>query len=177
MCVVYIFIFHFLKINNMPFDNLSNKHFSAAEKTAITNALNALDTAFAGKLATLTPEERNQYGSVNETNKLITNKTRDYRINEPNLSSPDVDWTEFLVDFESRAVLQATILRLQGLIVNLNSAKIAHDYDNYQASLRDYNYSKYKNDSGVQGYEVKVNELAQFFTGGANSNAKKTTEE
>ena len=161
----------------MPFDNLSNKHFSAAEKTTITNALAALDAAFTSKLATLTPEERNQFGSVNETNKLITNKVKDYRVNEPNLSSPDVDWTEFMADFESRAVLQATILRLEGLIVNLNSAKIAHDFDNYQASLRDYNFSKYKNDSGVQGFEIKVKELAQFFTGGGSSSTKKTTEE
>lgn len=163
----------------MPFDNLSNKHFSAAEKTAITNALAALEAAFAGKLATLSPEERSKYGSINEQNKLIATKVKDYRASQPALSTPDVDWTEYLADFDSRETLQAAILRLESLLVGIKSAKIAHDYDNFQAALIDYDYSKYKLNSGVLGYETKVNEIAQFFTGGANTSntAKKDATE
>lgn len=150
----------------MPFDNLSNKHFSATEKTTITNTVAALETAFAGKLATLTPEERTEFGSINEQNKLVTNKVKDYRINEPALSSPDVDWTEYMADFDSRALLQATILRVESLLVGLKSAKIAHDFDDFKAALVDYDFSKYKLKSGVLGFETKVNEIAQFFIGG-----------
>jgi len=147
----------------MPFTNFDNRHFSATEKTALAQAISTLETLLSPKLANLSPEERLQYGSVNEQNKLIINKVKDYRDNSPALSSPDVDWAEFAADFDTRSVLGSTILSLQSLIQSLENAKILHDWDNYQASLDDYKYSKYKNETKAHGYEVKVNELKQFF--------------
>lgn len=41
----------------MPFLNFESRHFSDAEKAAISTALQDLQTALAGKIATLTPEE------------------------------------------------------------------------------------------------------------------------
>ena len=147
----------------MPFDNLNNVHFDATEKAAVAAALNALEAAFAGKLANLTAEERQKYGSVKERNKLFVNKVMDYHISQPNLSSPDVDWGEFKEDFASRQLLENAILRLQSLIQSMDNAKILHDYDNYGAALRDYDYTKYKASTNAPGYEVKANELKQFF--------------
>lgn len=160
----------------MPFDNLSNKHFDAAAKTAINTAITALENAFAGKLANLSPEERQKYGSVNEQNKLIINKVRDFRNSQPTLSSPDIDWTEFANDNDSRDVLQNIIQRMQGLIDGITNAKILHDFDNYQAALLDYEYAKYKFSTQTPGYETKVNELKQFFTGGTHSATPTTPE-
>lgn len=147
----------------MPFDNLNDVHFDATERSAVVAALTALDAAFAGKLANLTAEERQKYGSVNERNKLFVNKVMDYHLSQPNLCSPDVDWTEFKEDFASRQLLENAILRLQSLIKGMDNAKILHDYDNYTAALRDYDYSKYKASTNSPDYEVKVNELKQFF--------------
>lgn len=155
----------------MPFTNFDNRHFTDAEKTALNTTMNLLETAFEGKLANLSPEERQQYGSVNEQNKLIINKVKDFRDNQPMLSSPDVDWDEFQKDYDTRAFLQASIQRLQSLIDGLGSAKILHDWDNYQASLTDYDFSKYKATTQATGFGTKVNEVAQFFTGG-NTNAR-----
>lgn len=152
----------------MPFNNYDSRHFSAVEQTALTDAMSALEAALTDKLANLSPEERQRFGSVNESNKLIISKVKDYHSSEPNLSSTDVDWEEFERDFASRAVLQNTIQRLQSLIDGLNSSKILHDWDNYQASLTDYEFAKYKNNRGAIGFATKVKELAQFFTGGNN---------
>ena len=58
----------------MPFDNLNNNHYTAAEKTAATTALNALETALTAKFKNLSADERKKYGSINEQNKLIVNK-------------------------------------------------------------------------------------------------------
>lgn len=55
----------------MPFTNLDNRHFSAAEKTAINTAITSIETAVATKLTNLSGEERQKYGSINEQNKLI----------------------------------------------------------------------------------------------------------
>lgn len=121
----------------MPFTNFDSRHFSIAEKTTVNNAVMALETALSSKLANLSADERQQYGSVNEQNKLIINKVKDFRESQPNLSSPDVDWTEFLNDFDTRTFLQTNIQRLQSLLDGLNNAKILHDWDNYQAALTD----------------------------------------
>lgn len=153
----------------MPFENLNNAHYAAAEKTAVGTSLTALETALKAKIKNLSAEERQKYGSVNEQNKLIINKVKDYRASQPGLSSPDVDWVEFQSDFDSRDFLQATIGRLQTLIDGLTNNKILHDYDNYQAALTDYDFSKYKASTKAAGYEGKVNAIAQFFTGGSTA--------
>lgn len=148
----------------MPFENLNNTHYTAAEKTAVTAAITTLETTLAAKFKNLSPEERRRFGSINEQNKLIVNKALDYRNNQPALSSPDVDWIEFQNDFDSRAFLQSSIARMQSLIDGLDNNKILHDYDNYQASLTDYGFSQYKAGTKIPGFETKVAEMAQFFT-------------
>lgn len=162
----------------MPFTNLDNRHFSAAEKTAVNTAITSIETAVATKLTNLSGEERQKYGSINEQNKLIVNKVKDFRDNQPALSSPDIDWTEYANDFDSRAFLQNIIVRLQSMIDGLSNSKILHDFDNYQAALTDYDYTKYKSSTGATGYQTKLDELSQFFTGGSTTASKnKTTPE
>ena len=153
----------------MPFTNFDSRHFTTAEQTALTDALNSLEAALTGKLANLSGEERRQYGSVNEQNKLIINKVKDYRSGEPALSSQDVDWDEFERDYTTRLILQNTILRLQSVMDGLGAAKILHDWDNYQAALADYEFARYKNNRGAIGFATKAAELAQFFSGGPNT--------
>lgn len=160
----------------MPFNNMDSRHFSASEKAAVIAALTALETALAGKLANLSPEERQQYGSVNEQNKLIINKVKDYRDMQPGMSSPEVNWVEFMNDHDSRTFLQNAQQRMQVTMEGIIAAKTLHDWDNYQASMMDYNYSKYRMDSDAHGYEGKVNELKQFFTGGGDTKGEPKTE-
>ena len=147
----------------MPFLNFESRHFTAAEKTAISTALQTLQTALSQKLATLTPEERQQYGSVNEQNKLIINKTKDYHDTQPQLASPEVDWAEFDDDYSSRSYLQTLVETFTEIERGLENAKILHDWDNYQASLIDYQYTNYRNDSGSPGFHTKALEIKQFF--------------
>lgn len=160
----------------MPFINFDSRYFTAAEKTTVTSAITALEVALNPKVANLTAEERQQSGSVNEKNKLIINKVKDFRDSQPALSSPDVDWNEFMNDYDTRSFLQGNIQRLESLLDGLNNAKILHDWDNYQASLTDYDFAKYKAGTQAVGYETKVREIAQFFSGGPN-NATQTQKE
>ena len=159
----------------MPFENLINIHYTEAEKTAVTASLTSLETALTAKLRNLSPEERKKYGSINEQNKLIVNKARDYRNSQPSLSSPDVDWAEFQNDFDSREFIQGVMSRLQAMLEGLDNNKILHDYDNYQASLTDYGYSQYKAGTKSAGFENKVNELSQFFNRTGTTNATTDT--
>ena len=151
----------------MSFTNFDSRHFDDTEKTAVNTALASLELAVSSKLANLSAAERQQYGSVNEQNKLIINKVKGFNDAQSTLSSPDVDWQEFNNDFDTREFLQTAILRLQSLIDGLGNAKILHDYDNYQASLTDYDFAKYKASTNSVGFQTKVAEIAQFFSGGS----------
>lgn len=144
--------------------NIIQSQITAADRTAISDLITNLETALADKTAALSDSERTRYGSVNEQNKLVVNKAREYRQNQPAMSAPDVDWTEFESDYQSRMFLENCIIRLKAIVHDLESTKIMHDYDNFQDALQDYAYSQYKNGSGEAGYAAKVGEFKQFFT-------------
>jgi uncharacterized FlgJ-related protein len=160
----------------MPFSNLISIHCTGEQKTAVNTALETIEATLNTKLVNLSPEDRQKYGSISEQNKLIVNKVRDYRISQPELSSDDVDWDEFMKDYESREFFESTIAKLENLITKLTNNKILHDFDNFQSSLTDYGFSQYKLGTNKPGFETKVKELSQFFLrSGAAS--KKTTPE
>jgi len=143
--------------------DIIKSQISAADRTAIEGLLGNLETAFAGKTAAIDEAERSRYGSVNEQNKLVVNKARDYRSSQPALSAPDVDWTEFESDYQARTFLENCINRLKALTYTLEGTKIMHDYDNFQDALQDYSYSQYKKGAGENGYAAKVEDFKQFF--------------
>ena len=147
----------------MPLTNLNSAHLTEAQVTAAQNALTELENALAIITVQLTPEDRQKYGSINEQNKLLVNKVKDFRQSNPNLSVSDVDGDEFDKDFASRNLFESLINRLNALVIKLQGAKILHDYDNYQAALDDYAYTTYRAATGADGYENKYNELKQFF--------------
>ena len=147
----------------MPINNLNNNHLTNAQVTEILGAITALEFALSMLTVTLTPEERKTYGSVNEQNKLLVNKVWDFRQSSPNLSLPDLDWSEFENDYQSRQLMESIQNRLGALQERIKNTKILHDYDNFQSALEDYAYTSYKAGSQAPGYETKMLELKQFF--------------
>lgn len=163
----------------MPINNLINLHLTAAEIATINTALNTIETTLAPKCKNLTPEERLSLGSIKENNKLLVNKVRDFRNTQPNLSSPDIDWTEYEADWQDRYQMETLLMRLSTLSEMLSDTKILHDHDNYQQALLEYKYTKYKADTeAAGGYSTKHEELKQFFPntgGGSGSSTDPTT--
>lgn len=147
----------------MPITNLNNTHLTAAQVTAINNALTNLETALASINTQLTPEERKQYGSINEQNKLLVNKVKDYNDNQPALSDASIAWPEFNADHTSRLQKETIINRLDSLVNRLKNSKTLHDYDNFQTALAEYAYTSFMAGRGNPAFETKYNELRQFF--------------
>ena len=102
---------------------------------------------------------------------------KDFRDNQPALSSPDVDWTEFVADFDDRTFKQAFLTRIATLKDGIENSKILQDFDNYQAALTDYDYAKYKASANAQGYSQKVAEIGQFFAATGTGGSGGTTPE
>jgi len=147
----------------MAITNLNNVHLSEAQVDVSKDALTALEDSLSIIDVSLTPADRQKYGSINEQNKLFVNKTGDYHKNQPELDTTQVDWVEFEKDQTSGLVMENIINRLESLTTRLKSAKILHDYDNYQASLTDYGFTSFMAGTGAAGYETKMNEMKQFF--------------
>ena len=159
----------------MPIDNLGRLHLTAAQKTSVTGALTTIETILLSVTQNLTSEERQRYGSVNETNKLLVNKVRDYYQSQPTLGSTDVDWVEYEADFQDRAFADTNEKRLLTLMRMLTDFKIVHDFDNYQNSLTDYDFSKYKANTKTPGFTEKVADIKQLFPNTGSSGLPEQT--
>lgn len=147
----------------MPLHNLIQQHVSESDITDIDAAIELIEAKLMGKVANLTPEERQRYGSIHEKNKLVVNKVWDFRVSQPDLSSPDVDWVEFEADLKDRLFFETRSIRFLSLVERMVNAKMLHDWDNYQNALTDYDYTKYKAGTQAPGFQKKRTELAQFF--------------
>jgi len=154
----------------MPFQDMNNNHVPDPDKTQAGTLIGQLETLLQPYLRNLSPEENAQVGFISENNKLFVNKVRDYHNSQPALDSPDVDWTEWDADYSNREFYELAAMRLEALAKALTETRRLHDYDNYQNALIDYNYAKYKDGTSPGlGYDSKVEELGQFFTGGGDS--------
>jgi hypothetical protein len=143
--------------------NIIQTQLTKNDHDTIDGLIQQIEDIFAGKLTALTEEERIRYGSINEHNKLLVNKVRDYRQNNGAMSSPDVDWNEFEADYQARLFLETRASRLASIVYRMQSTKILHDNDNYQDALSDYAYSQYKKGANEPGFTEKVAEIRQFF--------------
>lgn len=150
--------------------NIIQSKFTATDVTEIDSDISALKARFKGKTEILSAEERLRYGSVNEQNKLVVNKTRDFQQSNPELGAPNIDWDEFEADYQARIFIERWINAFQSMINDLKSTKIKHDYDNLQDSLNDYGYAQYQHGAGEDGYSAKVAEYKQFFTKSGKNN-------
>ncbi len=151
----------------MAFQDLNNNHVTPADVTQFDLLLGQAETLIQPYLRNLTPEENSRVGSIAEKEKLMVNKVKDYNDSQPGLSSTDVDWAEFTLDFNSRRFYELRAMRLMALGKAMLETKRLHDHDNYQNALIDYAYAQYKDrTSPGLGYDTKVEEIGQFFTGG-----------
>jgi hypothetical protein len=144
-------------------NNVIQTKLTGNDRDKVDDLVTQPETILFGKLIELSDDERLQYGSINEQNKLLVNKVRDYNQTNPVLSTPDVDWVEFEADYQTRVFLETRISRLNNLVHQMGGTKILHDYDNFHDALNDYAYSQYKKGANVNGYAEKVADLKQFF--------------
>ncbi len=158
----------------MSIENLGKKHITPEQSKDFDEALDKLTDIVTLVTQNLSTSERLKFGSVNETNKLFINSVRDYRSTQTALSSEDVDWTEFELDYADRVFADTRINKLITLQRMLSDFKIVHDYDNYQNALVDYDFAGYKSGTATPGFAEKHKKLKQFFpNSGASAESPK----
>ncbi len=150
----------------MSFENLAQVQFSEEELTRIDKALTDLEAVLSGKMLKLSAEERRQYGSIAEQNKLFVNKSKELMEQYPQYVPTFLDKAEFDRDFQARVILEGRLLRLQHLTEQLTDTKVLLDHDNYSNALTFYRNIKFLNGENIPGIKALYESLKQFFVGG-----------
>jgi len=159
--------------------NKIEKHLVAEEVSKMRKAINDFRNALLPKAENLTPEERKQYGSIHEKNKLFVEKVMSYADSHPNLKSPHVNYAEMKKDWADRKQLEELARALKSLLEIVEDTRILHDHDLYQNALVDYRYTKYmKEVEQTPEYDTKHEEIRQFIYGRpAGAKNKETKDE
>ena len=159
----------------MPTNNIIHTPLDPAIAQSIATDLQAIMAQLQPFGQNLTPEERQRFGSINEQNKLLVAKVRDYHAQQPMLASPDVNWADFEASWRSRNGYDQIEALCRSILEICSDPRVLHDYSLYQNALVDYDYIKYKANSaqGSGAYSTKVEEIKQFFP---NPNGNNTSE-
>ena len=147
----------------MALENLISVAFTEAELTQLDQAISSIETVLQGKTINLTPEHRQQYGSIAEQNKLFVNKAKSYMEQYPQFVPPFLDKAEYDRDYAARQQLESRMQRLSSVTEQLSDTKILLDFDNYHNSITFYRNMKYLSGENVPGTNVIYDDMKQFF--------------
>ena len=161
----------------MPVNNIIHTPLDPAVALSVATELQTIMAQLQPFGQNLTPEERQRFGSINEQNKLLVGKVRDYHMQQPALASPDVNWADFEASWRSRNGFDQIEALCRSILEICSDPRILHDFSLYQNALVDYDYTKYRANSTQSGgaFTTKMEEIKQFFpntgnSGGGNTN-------
>ena len=148
----------------MLINNSDNNAISEVQNVLLNNSLDSIFNAIQPFVVNITAAERQKFTRVNEKNKSLIDKIREYSANSPVMQSPEVDWIKFEKDYLNRMRIEGYLQKLKAIEIELTNAKMLHDYQNYSDSLLDYEYAKYKSKTANGAiFADKINELKGFF--------------
>ncbi|MCW1961290.1 hypothetical protein [Chryseobacterium viscerum] len=147
----------------MALDNLISISFTAEELNNLDQALHTIETVLSGKTINLTPEERQQYGSIAEQNKLFVNKAKIYMEQYPQYVPNFLDKAEFDKDYLGREQVEQRLQIMSSLTEQLSDTKVLLDHDNYHNAITFYRNMKFLSGENVPGTNVIYEDLKQFF--------------
>lgn len=150
----------------MPLGEIITTHLDDTTAGNLMNYLKVIIEKLKPVTIDLSPRERQTYANVGGKKILFINKVKDYQLNAPDLSSPEVNWVSFEQHWISSNGFKRIKSACERIIEMCHDPKILHNYVLYQNALTDYHYSVYRartasNDGAV--FTHKVEELKQFF--------------
>jgi hypothetical protein len=151
--------------------------YTTEEQTALETNLSAIEDFAAKNAPNLNAEDRQQYGSIHETNKLLVDKCKTLMEQNPQLIPAFVEKEEFQRDYDARKFIEDTLLRLDGIKRKLEDTKILLDYDNYQDAMAFYRSARYLANEQEEFAIPVYDELKQYFPGKKNGSSSVTETE
>ena len=156
----------------MALDNLISVSFTDEELTKISTAIEQINTILKGKAINLTPEDRRQYGSIADRNKLLVDKAKFYMEKAPTTVPKTIDKAEFDRDYAARGQVETPLRELTMVAEKLRDTKTLLDYDNLQVAQAYYRYVKFLAEQNEPGTTTIYQDLRQHYHGGRKAEGK-----
>ena len=148
--------------------------FTEQELTKIANALNEVMQLLSGKVVNLSPEERMQYGSIADKNKVFVDKCKAYMEQDPATVPNTLNKHEFDKDYKARQQMEEPLRMVLRIAEMLSDTKILLDFDNYNGSISYYRSDKFLATQNTPGITSSIYEdLRQHFERAAKGSKAK----
>lgn len=140
-------------------DKLVKDHLKEIEEH-----LTALEQLVNPNTPVITNEDRHLYGrGGGNANKLLVADVSQLSQTQPQLNSPLIDWAEFSNDNIAGSTIGGWVSRITAVAYKLESAKMMHEYDNYNDAIDQYAHLQYLSRNNVQGANEAYNKLRAHF--------------
>lgn len=149
----------------MAQDNLISISFTAAELTAIDNALATIRTTLAGKVINLTPEERKHYGKINIKRENWITRIRASILQDPTAKPSFLDLAEYDKDINARNAIQPRLNQIKAITHALEDTAMLISTDLYDNSLAVYGNVRELAKRNVPGMTAIYDDLKKQFPG------------
>ncbi len=156
----------------MAIDNLLSITLTDEEIKSINDAIATLNNVLKDKVVNLTPDERRQYGSIADRNKILVDKCKQYMEQNPHTIPNILDKEEFDRDYKAREQLELPTRSLASVIEKLKDTKTLLDHDNYYGALAYYRYIKFLSMQNEPGSTTIYNDLKKHYKNSATTSEK-----
>ena len=147
----------------MKNNDLIQVAYTPEELEACNTGMAAVANFAAKHVPNLSAEDRQNLGSINETNKLFVNKTKTLMEQNPSMVPVFIDQEEYKRDLVAREEIEKIILKLDTIKRNLTDTKILLDNDNYHDALAFYRSVRYLAKEHQIGAIPIYEDLKQYF--------------
>ncbi|GAA3918371.1 hypothetical protein [Hymenobacter algoricola] len=131
----------------------------------VQESLNAIKTALAPYLISLTPEERKTMLRMADKTVAFVQKTTEYATNTPTLVPPFVALSELKADVAGLTALMPLHQQLEQLSLDVESTTMVAGSEAYASSLTIYTNIKYLAHNKQPGAQAAFEDLRQRFAG------------
>lgn len=161
----------------MALDNVISVEFSSEELKKISDALASIEEVMRSKTINLTPEERRQYGSIADRNKVLVDKCKTYMEQYASSLPPTLDKAEFDRDYKARTDIDPIVKRLSVVQTMFSDMKTLLDFDNYNASVSYYRFVKFLASQNSAGMSAVYADLKGHYQHRSGKTSEKETPE
>ncbi len=148
----------------MALENLISINFTPQELKELDDHMAGIQNIFKGKTINLTTDQRRQYGSIGNHNKLIVDKAKSYMEQHPKWIPRFLDKEEFDRDHSAREQVESRVQQLTNLSQQLIDTKTLLDHDNYTNALSFYRMMRFLAGENEPGAKPVYEDMKVLFS-------------
>ena len=149
----------------MALDNLISIEFTQAELDEIDLHLQGIESVITAKMVNLTPEQRSQYGSINNEMENWIVKSFAYMQQRPDLVPAYISVPEFTKDQNTRNAIKPRLNVVNGIREMFEDTSMLISWDIFQTAIAFYRNVKIASMQNVPGTTNIYQDLQQQFPG------------